>query len=51
MKYTWKELVDTFQEAVIPQEHLHPASIQIIIDTYDYNRIKEMTQTSSGISG
>ena len=50
-KSTWKELVDTFLEAVTPQEYLHPASIQIIMDTYDYNRIKEMTQTSRGISG
>ena len=33
MKSTWKELADTFLEAVIPQEYLQPASAQIIMDT------------------
>ena len=51
IKPTWKELADTFLEAVIPQEYLHPTSIQIIMDTYDDNRIKEITQTPRGISG
>ena len=50
IKSTWKELVDTILGTVTPQEYLHPASIQIIMDTYDHNRIKEMTQTSRGIS-
>ena len=50
IKSTWKELVDTFLEAVTSQEYLHPALIQIIMDTYDDNRIKEMTQTSRGVS-
>ena len=34
-----------------PEEHLHPTSIQMFMDTYDYDRIKDMTQTSRGISG
>ena len=51
IKSTWKESADIFLEAVTPQEYLHPASIQIIMDTYDDNRIKEMTQRSRGISG
>ena len=50
IKSTWKELADTFLEAAILQEYLHPASIQIIYDTYDDNRIKEMIQASRGIS-
>ena len=37
IKSTWKELADAFLEAVTPQERLHPASIQIIMDKYDYN--------------
>ena len=45
---TWKELVDTFLEAVTPQEYLHPTSTQVIMDTYDDNRIKEMAQRSMG---
>ena len=44
IKSTWKELADTFLEAVTPQENLHPASIQIPMDTYDDNQTKEMTQ-------
>ena len=51
IKSTWIELAETFLETATPQEHLHPASIQIIMNTYDFNRIKEMTQTSRGISG
>ena len=43
IKSTWKELADTFLVAVTSQEYLHPASIQIIMDTYDDNQIKEMT--------
>ena len=50
IKSTWNELADTFLEAAILQEYLHPASIQIILDTYDDNRIKEMIQASRGIS-
>ena len=42
IKSTWKELADTFLEAVTPQEYLHSASTQIIMDTYDDNRIKEI---------
>ena len=37
IKSTWKESADTFLEAVTPQEYLHPASMQIIKDTYDDN--------------
>ena len=37
VKSTWKELVDTFLEAVTPQEYLYPVSIEIIMDTYDDN--------------
>ena len=44
IKSTWKELADTFLEAVTPQENLHPAPIQIPMDTYDDNQTKEMTQ-------
>ena len=44
IKSTWKELVDTILGTVTPQEYLHPASIQIIMDTYDHNRIKETFQ-------
>ena len=51
IKSTWKELADTFLEAVTSQEYLHPTSIQIITDTYEDNQIKEMTQRSTGISG
>ena len=50
IKSTWNELADTFLEAAILHEYLHPASIQIILDTYDDNRIKEMIQASRGIS-
>ena len=38
IKSIWKELADTFLEAVSLQEYLSPASIQIIIDTYDNKR-------------
>ena len=51
IKSTWKELAGTFLEAVTPQEHFHPTPVQKIMDTYDYNRTKEMTQASRGISG
>ena len=50
IKSTWNELTDTFLEAAILQEYLHPAAIQIIMDTYDDNRIKETIQASRGIS-
>ena len=42
---------EVFLEAVTPYKHFCPALIQIIMDTYDDNRIKEMTQTSRGNSG
>ena len=38
IKSIWKELADTFLEAVSLQEYLSPASIQIIIDIYDNKR-------------
>ena len=50
IKSAWKELADTFLQTVTPQEYLNPASIQIVMDTYDNNQIKEMIQTSRGIS-
>ena len=37
IKSTWKELENTFLEVETLQGHLHPASIQIIMDTYDDN--------------
>ena len=50
IKPNWKGLALTFLEALTPQEYLHPPSLQIILDTYDDNRIKEMTQRSWGTS-
>ena len=50
IRSTWNELADMFLEAAILQEYLHPAAIQIIMDTYDDNRIKETIQASRGIS-
>ena len=50
IKSAGKELADTFLQTVTPQEYLHPASIQTVMDTYDDNQIKEMIQMSRGIS-
>ena len=50
ISFPWKELADTFLEAVTNQGHLQPASIQIIRGIYNNNRIKDMTQMSRGIS-
>ena len=50
ISFPWKELADIFLEAVTNQEHLQPASIQIIRGIYNNNRIKDMTQMSRGIS-
>ena len=49
-KSTWNGLADTFLEAAVLQEFLHPAAIQIVMDTYDDNRIKETIQALRGIS-
>lgn len=50
IKLTWNESVDTFLEAVTIQEYLQPASIQIIMATYDDNQIKDMTLDQIGES-
>ena len=50
IKSAGKELADTFLQTVTPQEYLHPASIQIVMDIYNDNQIKEMIQMSRGIS-
>ena len=51
IKSTWKELSDTFLETLTSQEYLHPASIQIITDTYGHKRKNDTTQTPRDISG
>ena len=51
IKSIWIELADTCQKSVTPQESLDPESRQIIMDTYDDNQIKEITQRSRDISG
>lgn len=45
------ELADTFLEVTIPQEDLHPASVQKNMYPYGDNRIKAMAQRSRVTTG
>ena len=44
VRNTWKEFADAFLAFCIPPACTYAKSIVIVMDTYDENHIKEMTQ-------